>query len=274
MMTTAVSTGLGTRSLASKILTASGLLWYLMAVTGQGLFIWFIVSFYYGPTLAGHFESWNRKDLITGYVAGDHTGNLFFAAHVLVAALVTASGALQLIPQIRKHFIAFHRWNGRFYILVGMLMALDGLWLVWVRGTYLTVWGLVSSLILGGLILGCAAMTLRHALARRIDIHKKWAMRTFLAMNAVWFQRVGYMAWIILNQGPAGMGKRMDGPFDIVLGFAVYVVPLTVLEIYLRAQQSPSGPARIVAAVGLLLLTAIMGLGIFGTFAFMWRPYL
>lgn len=273
-MTAAASTGLRTGSLADKVLKASGLLWYLTAVTGQGLFIWFIVSFYYGPTLTGHFEAWNRKDLITGYVAGDHTGNLFFAAHVIVAALVTASGALQLIPYIRQHLIVFHRWNGRFYILMGMLMALDGLWLVWVRGTYLTVWGLISSVLLGGLILGCAAMTLRNALRRRIDLHKKWAMRTFMVMNAVWFQRLGYMAGIILNHGPVGMGKRMDGPFDIVLGFAAYLVPLAVLEVYLRASDSGPAPAKVGVAIGLVVMTGVMGLGIFGAFAFMWRPFL
>ncbi|MEO8812184.1 MAG: DUF2306 domain-containing protein [Caulobacteraceae bacterium] len=255
-------------------LRGASALWYLVAVAGQWIFVAYIASFYWRPTLAGHFAAWNRRDLITGYVPGDHVGNGFFAVHVLVAALITTSGALQLVPAIRKVAPAFHRWNGRFYIATAFVMALGGLWMVWVRGTWLTWWGAASSSILALLIMGCAAMALRHAMAGRIAAHRRWALRTFLVVSGVWFQRIGYMLWILVNQGPVGIGKHMDGPFDIALGFAVFLVPLAILEIYLRVRDRGGDLAKTAMAGALLVLTLATGVGVAGAWMMMWKPYM
>ena len=53
---------------------------------GQLLFVAFIVLFYYSSIFSGNLAAWNTKPLITGYVAGDSTGNGQFALHVLAAA--------------------------------------------------------------------------------------------------------------------------------------------------------------------------------------------
>jgi hypothetical protein len=265
---------LGRSRTGQRSLDTAARLWFIVAVVGQWAFVYYIVAFYAGPTLQGRFEAWNRKDLITGYVAGDRVGNLYFAAHVLMAALITTSGALQLFPQIRARAISFHRWNGRLYILTAFLMAAGGLWLVWVRGTYLTLYGAAGSTVLALLIMTCAAMTLRYALARKIDIHRQWALRTFLVANGVWFQRIGYMAWITLNRGPVGIGKHMDGLFDILWGFGDFFLPLAVLEIYMRVKDQGSALAKSVTATAVFVLTAVMSVGIIGAYMIMWRPLL
>ncbi len=166
MSATVLTHSLARKFFADKALGSACALWFLVAVIGQWAFVYFIVSFYYWPTLHGQFDAWNRKDLIPGYVAGDRTGNLVFASHVFVAALITTSGA-----------ITFHHWNGRFYILIAFLMATMGLWLTWVRGTYLTVIGAISGTLLASLIIVCSAQTLRYALARNIGTHRRWALR-------------------------------------------------------------------------------------------------
>ncbi len=275
-MTQVLSFG-GTRPMLTgeRAMKAAARLWFLVAVIGQWTFVYYIAGFYAAPTLQGHFEAWRRKtDLITGYVAGDGAGNLFFAAHVLIAAMITASGALQLFPWIRSRAIGFHRWNGRLYISAAVLMAIGGLWLIWVRGTYLTLYGAAGSTLLAILILAFAAMTLRQALAREIDSHHRWALRTFLVVNGVWFQRVGYMAWILVNQGPVGIGDHMDGPFDIVWGFGCYLLPLAMLELYLRTKDRADRRGRFAMAAALLAATVLMGVGIFGAYMAMWRPLL
>ena len=246
-----------------------------MAVLGQWAFVYYIASVYVTPTLQGFSGAWrSNHSLIKGYIAGDHVGNLYFTAHVFIAALITTSGALQLVPQIRARAISFHRWNGRVYISAAFLMALGGLWLVWVRGTFLTAYSAASSTLLAMLIMVCATMTVRHALARRIDLHHRWALRTFMVVNGVWFQRIGYTFWLILNQGPVGITKHMDGPFDIFWGFGCYLLPLAILEIYLRTKDQADARGKAVTATALLGLTAAMGVGIFGAYMFMWRPYL
>jgi hypothetical protein len=262
-------------ALADTTLAAAARLWFAAAVAGQWAFVSYIAGFYGAPTLQGHFEAWrHNRNLITGYVAGDGVGNLAFAVHVLLAALITTSGALQLTPTLRARAPAFHRWNGRAYVLTAFIMALGGLWLVWVRGTWLNVYGLAGSTMLASLIMLSAAMTVRHAMARRIDAHRRWALRLFMVANGVWFQRIGYTAWMILNRGPVGIGDHMDGPFDIVWSFAAYLLPLAILEVYLRTRDHGSAPGKAAMAAALLSLTGVMGVGIAGAYLFMWRPLL
>ncbi len=134
--------------------------------------------------------------------------------------------------------------------------------------------GSMANIELAALTLVTAAMTIRTALARRMDHHRQWALRTFLLVNAVWFQRIGYMGWIVLNRGPVGMTSRMDGPFDIGWGFGAYLVPLAVLQAYLFAQRQPAaGPKYAVAAL-LLACAGLTAVGVAGAYMLMWKPYL
>jgi hypothetical protein len=256
-------------------LKASGILWFLVAVIGQWTFVYYILVAFGGPTLAGNPEAWNETQPIHGYIADDLVGNLFFALHVLLAAVITFGGTLQLVPQIRAHFIGFHRWNGRLFMAIAFFMALGGLYMVWgPRETRLTDIGGFGLSINAVLIMVSAVMALRHVFAGRIDQHRRWAMRTFILVNGVWFYRVGFMGWIIVNQGPLGSTPALDGPFDIAMAFASYLLPLGMLELYLRAQDH-SGATRKWLTAGLLLAaTGFMAVGIFGAYMFMWSPHL
>jgi len=259
--------------MANAALKGAAALWFLTAVIGQWAFVYYIAAHYGGTAVLRDFEAFN-KTTIAGHVAGDTAGNLVFAAHVLLAATITFGGTLQLVPQIRARAISFHRWNGRLFILTAFTMAIDGLYLVWIRDATTGIFGSMSISLNAALIMICAAMTLRYALARDIDTHRRWALRTFLMVNGVWFLRVGLFAWIILNQGPVGIGENFDGPFAIFLSFACFLLPLAVLEIYLRTQDRAGPFGKFAMAVGLLVLTALMGVGIFGAYMFMWRPFL
>ncbi len=119
---------------ARKALRYAAAFWFSMTVLGQTLFFVFILAFYYPSTLTGTFIAWNRKPLITGYRAADPSGNLAFGAHVLLAALITGCGLVQLVPIVRRRWPQVHRWNRRIYMVTALLLAFLGLWLVWVRG--------------------------------------------------------------------------------------------------------------------------------------------
>ncbi|MBV2149858.1 DUF2306 domain-containing protein [Sphingobium sp. AS12] len=276
MATTVLPLGVETSSKPStdSWLKASAWAWCVTAVIGQMAFIYFIVAFYGPSTASGNFADWNKKNLITGHVPGDTAGNLQFAVHVLMGAMITASGALQLLPQIRRYVPALHRWNGRFYIMMALLMSLGGMSLVWVRGTYLTLTGALGISLLGVLLMGAAIMAWRTAVARDFRNHPRWALRTFLLANGVWFQRIGYMAWILVNRGPVGIGKRMDGPFDLFWGFGSFLLPLAVLELYFFVRDRGGARAKSAMAGGLVVLTLLTALGIGGAYMLMWRPVL
>ena len=262
------------RGLASKALRWSGMLWFIIAAVGQTAFIGFIVAFYGARTVTGDFSGWNDKPLIDGYIEGDDTGNLIFAAHVLLAAVVTLGGLMQLIPAIRRKLPGLHRWTGRTVLVIAGFMALSGIWLALVRGTYLSLISNVAILIDALLILVFAGFAWRNAIKRRFEPHRMWAMRTFMVVSGVWFLRVGLMGWVVLNRGPAGMTADMSGPIDSVMTFGSYLIPLAVLELYFAAQRSPGVILKVLAAAVVVAAAAFTALGVFGTVAFMWGPYL
>ncbi len=259
---------------AGGLLKGTGVLWFLTAAAGQIAFVYYIVVYYGSRTASGNFAAWNDRPIITGYVAGDGVGNFMFAAHVLLAAVITFGGLLQLTPQIRNRARSFHRWNGRLFLIIAYFMAAGGIWLVWGRGSRLSDITAISGTMNGVLILLFASLAWAYAARRRIDIHRQWAMRTFMVVNGVWFFRVGVMAWIILNQGPVGMNNTLSGPADVAISFGSYLIPLAVLEIYFAAARAHGAGPKLAASVLVLIMTGVMAVGIFGLITLMWGPYL
>ena len=274
MTTTRLASRTASSAPGERLLRRSGLLWFLVAAAGQGAFIWMIIAHYGRKTLAGDPAGWNDKPIIKGYVSGDAVGNVMFAVHVLLAAVVTLGGLLQLVPAIRQRAPALHRWNGRLFFVVAYVMALGGLWLTWVRHTYLSLISGVSVSINGALILLFATLAWRMAVTRAFDAHRRWAMRAFLVVNGVWFLRVAIMAWVLMSGGGLGMNHTLSGPADVVLQFGSYLVPLAVLELYFQAQRSARTVTKRLVAGLVLVATAVTAGGVVGAVVFMWGPYM
>jgi hypothetical protein len=255
-------------------LKAAASFWFLVAIIGQWTFVVYIVSFYGGAIIQGDFARWG-KFLTHGLIPGDHMGNLALATHLSMAAVITAGGPLQLIPQIRARVPLFHRWNGRVYLLTTFAASISALYLVWIRnGT--TAGDVVQHLGISldaVLIMFCGAMALRYALARKFSVHRRWALRLFLVVSGVWFFRVGVFFSLMVNQGPFGFDPdTFQGPFLDFMSFAESLLPLAVLELYLRTQDRARASGRIAMAAGLFALTVAMGVGIFGVFMESWLP--
>jgi hypothetical protein len=259
---------------AAGALRWAGIIWFVVAAFGQAAFVGFILAFYGTRTAAGNYAGWNDKPLIDGYIAGDGTGNFVFAAHVLLASVVTLAGLMQLVPAIRRAVPTLHRWSGRTFLVVAGFMALSGFWLTLVRGTSLSAVSSAAIVVDGLLILIFGALAWRHAVKRRFDQHRIWAMRTFMAVSGVWFLRVGIMGWVLVNQGPVGMSDSLSGPADIVLVFGSYLIPLGLLELYFRAGRSVHVAPKLLTAALVLAAAAFTAIGVFGTIALMWGPYL
>lgn len=259
---------------ADTALKSSVTFWFLVAVIGQLVFVLYIILFYGGSALRGNLEAWS-KVLPHGIIPGDTTGNIALAMHLALAAIITIGGPLQLLPQIRKHAPSFHRWNGRIYLLTAGVASITGVYMVWFRGGVGSIVQHIGISLNAVLILICVAMALRFALARNFAVHRRWALRLFLLVSGVWFFRVGLFLWLIINQGPAGFDpETFQGPFLSFLSFAQYLVPLAVLELYLRTQDRGGSRSFIVMAAGLVVLTVAMGVGIFGATMGLWLPHI
>lgn len=262
-----------TTGFANTALKASATSWFVVAVIGQWLFVYYMAAHYGGAAISGNLEDWASTSL-KGHVPGDIAGNLFFSAHILLAVVLTFGGALQIVPQIRNNARDFHRWNGRLFLLSAFLISFGGLYLVWVRSSTTTHLGAIAISLNALLILVFGALAWRNAAARQFVAHRRWALRTFIAVSGVWFFRVGFMAWILINQGPVGSTSNLDGPFDKFWAFANFLLPLAILEIYLRVRTTAGSTGKYALTAALGVLTIMTAGGIFAAFLFLWRPHI
>jgi len=153
--------------------------------------------------------------------------------------------------------------NGRVFLVTAVGLSLSGLYMVWVRGANPSIVGKVSTSLNALLILVFAALAWRAALRRDVSVHRRWALRLYLVANAQWFIRVGVFAWFLLNRA-VGVKAGFSGPFFYFADFACYLLPLAVLELYLYAQHKAGPGGRFAMAGGLVVLTALMAVGMFG----------
>jgi tetratricopeptide (TPR) repeat protein len=253
-------------------LKAATRLWFAVAVIGQLLFAFTVASFYGRAAVRGDLQAWNQS-MTHGYLPGDRVGNLAVAIHLISAVIVILAGTIQLIPQVRNRAPLLHRWNGRLYFVTAFTISLAGLYMMWMRGTVGDLAQHLGNSLMAVLIMFCAVMALRYALARDFKTHRRWALRLYLVVSASLFIRAGIFLSLLLHRGPFGFDPAtFQGPFLTFISFAQYLVPLAVLEIYLRVQDRSGVPGRIAMAGTLFILAVALGAGIFAVTMAKWLP--
>jgi uncharacterized membrane protein len=262
--------------LLDKLVTRSARFCAAVLLAGQFVFAVYIVAYYGRSALDGRYSAWTKgltKGI--GYIPGATAHNAVVALHLMFPALMIVLGAIQLLPAVRRRVPALHRWSGRVYLVAALAIAFSGATMM---GFGPGTGGPIQHLAMGidvALIAAFAAPAWRHARARRFDAHRRWALRLFVALNAAWFFRVGLMAWILANRGPAGFDpKTFEGPFITFLSFAQYALPLAVLELYLRGAPRRTLPARLMVAGSLGLGALTVALGTVGATMALWLPRL
>lgn len=272
-MSTAVLTEqLDLNSVADRTLKAAVRFWFAVTVIGQLLFAFEVASFYGLTALRGNWVAW-RKSITHGIVPGDTMGNLAIAIHLISAVTIILAGLFQLIPQIRDRAPALHRWNGRLYVVTAFTISLAGLYMMWIRGSVGDLAQHIGSSLMAVLIMLCAVMALRYALARDFKTHRRWALRLYLVVSASLFIRAAIFLSFLLNRGPFGFDpSTFTGPFLTFITYAQYLVPLAVLEIYFRTQDRGGAPSRFAMATGLSVLGLGLAAGIFAVTMAVWAP--
>ena len=274
-MATAADRAGGVRWNANRLLLNSTRLWFLVAVGGLVAFASYILLFYGRSALRGDYKVWNDV-LPNGLIDGDFVGNMVLGVHLALAFYITLAGPLQLVPRLRSMAPRFHRWNGRLYMLVAVLISLAGLALVWGRSN-LEDWSLWNAIAISAnavLIIAFACLAWRSAVLRDFAAHRRWALRLFLVVNGVWFLRIGVMLWILANGGPVGLGKDLSGPAGIALTFAQCAVPLAILESYFWAQSGRSARRKLAIAGVMVGGSVATATGLVMAAAFMWLPHM
>lgn len=261
-------------SFAGKTLDLSAKFWFLTVLSGQAVFSYYIVMFYYTATAKHDMERFNQV-MPAGYIAGDFWGNMAVFAHVLLAAIITVGGLLQLLPVLRKNLPSLHRWNGRLYVLTALIMSLSGAFMIITRYEKVAgdLFGHIAIMINGAIIVLCAVKAFQLARQKQFARHRIWALRLFVAVSGVWMLRVGVMAWLMVHGKPVGFDPvSFSGPFLNVLYTLVYILPLAFLEMYLRAQSRGTASQKLITATAVVLLSFVIMGGVFGATMGMWLP--
>ena len=259
---------------ADRALTIAAGSWFAVTVLGQLIFAAYIAILYGGSAARGNLAAWTSGGA-RGIVHGDALGNVAFASHLLLAFVIVVGSGLQLVPVVRRRVPALHRWTGRAFMVAASLASLGGLYLMWVRGAAGDLTQHIGTSVNAVLILACVLLAWRAARAREFGAHRRWALRLFLCANGVWFFRIGLMLWLMIFRKPLGFDmKSFQGPFLSALTFAQYLLPLAVLELYLRSRAGGGTRQRVAMAAVLGFVTVATGMGVVGATLGLWLPHM
>ncbi|CAN5231260.1 DUF2306 domain-containing protein [soil metagenome] len=253
---------------AMRLITAALVLvtWISAAVFGL-----YIAAHYGGAVADGTMDRWNSS-LPRLFEAGSPAATSVIGLHFAAGAVLLVLGPIQLIGAIRRKAPAVHHWLGRVYIGSAFAAGVGGLGYIFIKGT---VGGPAMNIgfgLYGALMILASVQTLRHAMARRLDLHRAWAIRLFALAIGSWLYRIDYGFWYLLA-GAAGHTKSFDGWFDAVMDFFFFIPNLMVAELVIRANLARAGAGLRYAAIGALTAsTALVSLGSYFFIVYAWGP--
>ena len=244
--------------------------WFLVTLIGQWFFAAYIALYHGTLLLQKGLLGMGETHMPNGYIEGDNFGNTLLAIHLITATVIIAGGPLQLIPQIRNSFPKFHRYLGRLYLAFVFFGASGGLYLIWTRPmpSFGNIYQNIAISIEALLIITFSILALKYAIARKIPMHQKWALRLFIVASGVWFLRIGYMAWYFF-EGLSGV--QFEYFFDI-WSYGSFIVPLAILELYFLTIRKKQSSLTTITASVLIIVSIIMGIGISIAAIHMWLP--
>ncbi|WP_153799883.1 DUF2306 domain-containing protein [Foetidibacter luteolus] len=192
--------------------------------------------------------------------------------HFAMGGIILVLGNIQLLEKIRNRWPAFHRFTGRVYVVACLLAALGGLAFIAVKGT---IGGAVMNAGFGlyGLLMLIAGIeTWRHAIARRLELHRAWALRLYALAIGSWLYRMDYGFWLMLADG-IGHQKNFEGLFDRIMAFFFYLPNLLIAEAFIRMRGKKMHLLlQALSTIVILLMIAILAVGTYYFTKFYWGP--
>jgi hypothetical protein len=256
----------GALKVASFALVA--VVWISSAIFGA-----YILAYYGGAIPAGTMEQWNAS-LPALYEPHTPVASFGMGLHFFAGATLLLLGPIQLIGAVRRKAPAVHHWIGRLYALAAVSAGVGGLIFISLKGTVGGVMMNVAFAAYGALIVLAAVQTVRHAMARRIDVHRAWAIRLFALAIGSWLYRNWYGLFFAVG-GAENPGHTTDftGWYDHIMNWAFFVPPLIVAEMFIRARRSQATTAgRMGATVTLGFGALFIAYATFFFTAFGWGP--
>lgn len=247
-------------------------IWIGAIFLGQWLFGLYIFAQFTMPWLSGQLDESQFIHMIRGYKNGETINNAVLLLHVIPVMLISLSATFQLVPMIRRRFPTFHRWNGRLFLAVGFFGAISGLYMTWGLGSRLSDLGSLGVTLNGILIPVFVFLAWRAAVNGKFSLHRRYAIHAFILINGVWSVRLYLMSWYMIHQGPFGNTRQIDGPADIAISFASYLLPMAVAELVFWAEKHRGAWSSLLASITVTLMALLTFLGVYAASTMMWIP--
>ncbi len=255
----------------STFLRRSGLFALGTVLAGQALFAAYIAVTYGKFIVTGDPEA-VVTPLQNGIIPGDRAGNALLFLHLALAFVITVGAFIQFVPVIRRRWPVLHRWNGRIYMTTALVISSAAIVLKLSRELHESALMTAGVVLNGVLILAFVFPAWWNARAHHFDAHRRWALRLFVMVSGTFLLRVGLMFWMATTGGAGVDFETFRGPFLDVWYFAHYLIPLALLEGWLRLERKPpSALSRGVAVVIGVYACTLVGGAIVATFG-MWLP--
>ncbi|MEQ1783896.1 MAG: DUF2306 domain-containing protein [Hyphomonadaceae bacterium] len=258
--------------------TAAGLRWTAIALVAvvwvsSAIFGAYIIAYYGGAIPANTLTDWNTT-LPRLYEAETPGASAGIGMHFFAGAVLLLFGPIQLVAQVRAKAPAVHRWIGRIYALAAFLAGAGGLTFIAIKGTVGGMPMTVGFAMYGGLMVIAAVQTVRHAMARNIDVHRAWAIRLFALAIGSWLYRMCYGFWFLFaGRDNPGHTDEFSGWFDYAMDFAFFIPPLIVAEMFVRARRTQASTVgRVATTTALAGGAAFIALATFFFTLYGWGP--
>jgi len=256
--------------------TAAALRWTAIALVAvvwvsSAIFGAYIIAYYGGAIPANTLTDWNAT-LPRLYEAETPGASAGIGMHFFAGAVLLLFGPIQLIGQVRVKAPAMHHWIGRVYTLAAFLAGVGGLTFIAIKGTVGGMPMTVGFAMYGGLMVIAAVQTVRHAMARNMDVHRAWAVRLFALAIGSWLYRMAYGFWFLFA-GKTGHTDEFSGWFDYVMDFAFFIPPLIVAEMFIRSRHGQASTVgRVATTAALAGGAAFIALATFFFTLYGWGP--
>ena len=239
----------------------------------SAIFGFYILAFYGGAIPAGALGDWNET-LPRLYEAHTPAASTGIGLHFFAGSVLLLLGPVQLIPAVRARAPAVHRWVGRVYASAALLAGAGGLAFIALKGTVGGPMMTAAFAAYGALMVLAAAETVRHAMARRIQRHRAWAIRLYALAIGSWLYRMGYgLFFAFAGSEHPGHTQSFDGWLDYVMDWAFFVPPLLAAEMFIRARRGRLGVAgRTATALALTGGAAFIAYATYFFTLFGWGP--
>ena len=259
-------------TMAKRSLNLAIKMWIATVFVGQWMFGFYILAQFALPLFTGQLDESQFSHMIKGYVNGDTMYNTLLLFHVIPVFVICLSATFQLVPYVRTRFPRFHRLNGRFFLAFGIVGALTGLYMTWFGGGRLSDVGSLGVTLNGLLIPVFVGLAWLTAVKRQFAKHRRLAVHAFILINGVWTFRLYLMGWFLMNQGPLGNSRTIDGPADMALSFASYLLPMAIAELAFWAESKRRDSINWLASGGVWMGFLVTLIGVVAATMMMWGP--